>query len=387
MCFADPKQQGGEASPQQAFPAVRAPTTKPPFGVKELRQAIPPHCFERSLVRSCAYLVVDLLAAAGLYYASTFIDLAPTWLACLLWPLYWFWQAAVCTGLWVIAHECGHQAFSKWQAVNDAVGLVLHSALLVPYYSWKHSHRRHHSNTGSLTRDEVFVPATDESQVPLHSYTAYRAFILVVQQVLGWPGYLCFNASGREYSRFACHFDPWSPIFSRRERVEVAISDAAVAAALYGLYNLGLAYGWPWLVKTYVMPYLLVNSWLVMITFLQHTHPQLPHYDDSEWDWLRGALATVDRSYGVLDHFFHHIADTHVAHHLFSAMPHYHAEEATAALRPLLGSYYCRDPRGVLRALWEETASCCYVAPDAPGSGTLWFRSVVPGAAAGGKGE
>jgi hypothetical protein len=36
----------------------------------------------------------------------------------------------------VIAHECGHQAFSKWQAVNDAVGLVLHSLLLVPYYSW-----------------------------------------------------------------------------------------------------------------------------------------------------------------------------------------------------------------------------------------------------------
>jgi len=31
-------------------------------------------------------------------------------------------------------------------------------------------------------------------------------------------------------------------------------------------------------------------------------------------------------SYGILDYFFHHIADTHVAHHLFSQMPHYHAE-------------------------------------------------------------
>ena len=36
----------------------------------------------------------------------------------------------------MIAHECGHQAFSKWQSVNDGVGLVLHSLLLVPYYSW-----------------------------------------------------------------------------------------------------------------------------------------------------------------------------------------------------------------------------------------------------------
>jgi omega-6 fatty acid desaturase (delta-12 desaturase) len=28
------------------------------------------------------------------------------------------------------------QAFSESQAINDAVGLVLHSCLLVPYYSW-----------------------------------------------------------------------------------------------------------------------------------------------------------------------------------------------------------------------------------------------------------
>lgn len=41
------------------------------------------------------------------------------------------------------------------QAINDGVGLVVHSLLLVPYYSWKHSHRRHHSNTGSLAKDEA----------------------------------------------------------------------------------------------------------------------------------------------------------------------------------------------------------------------------------------
>ena len=36
----------------------------------------------------------------------------------------------------IIIDAAGHQAFSKWQAVNDGVGLVLHSCLLVPYYSW-----------------------------------------------------------------------------------------------------------------------------------------------------------------------------------------------------------------------------------------------------------
>ncbi len=31
--------------------------------------------------------------------------------------------------------------------------------------------------------------------------------------------------------------------------------------------------GWAWLAKTYIVPYLIVNFWLVTITMLQHTHP------------------------------------------------------------------------------------------------------------------
>jgi len=33
-------------------------------------------------------------------------------------------QGAVATGIWVIAHECGHGAFSDHAWVNDSVGLV-----------------------------------------------------------------------------------------------------------------------------------------------------------------------------------------------------------------------------------------------------------------------
>lgn len=131
--------KGGNASVMHGRAEQRVPVEKPAFTVGTLRKAIPPHCFERSLLRSSAYLGLDLLAVATLYFVSTLFDqpAVPRWLAYgLLWPAYWFFQGAVGTGVWVIAHECGHQAFSKWQAVNDAVGLVLHSCLLVPYYSW-----------------------------------------------------------------------------------------------------------------------------------------------------------------------------------------------------------------------------------------------------------
>lgn len=48
-----------------------------------------------------------------------------------LWALYTFWTGLVATGLWVIAHECGHQAFSESKTINNTVGWVLHSAYVL----------------------------------------------------------------------------------------------------------------------------------------------------------------------------------------------------------------------------------------------------------------
>jgi omega-6 fatty acid desaturase / acyl-lipid omega-6 desaturase (Delta-12 desaturase) len=45
-----------------------------------------------------------------------------------IWALYGFWTGLFATGLWVIAHECGHQAFSDSKAINNSVGWILHSA-------------------------------------------------------------------------------------------------------------------------------------------------------------------------------------------------------------------------------------------------------------------
>ena len=44
-----------------------------------------------------------------------------------LWSLYGFATGLVATGLWVIAHECGHQAYSDSKFINNLVGWVLHS--------------------------------------------------------------------------------------------------------------------------------------------------------------------------------------------------------------------------------------------------------------------
>ena len=114
--------------------------TAPDFSIKQLRDAVPPHCFERSLVKSFSFLLWDLSWISILSMSATYIDSLQVEFRYVFWPLYWYFQGALMTGVWIIAHECGHRAFSEYAWVDNTVGWVLHSALLVPFYSWKITH-------------------------------------------------------------------------------------------------------------------------------------------------------------------------------------------------------------------------------------------------------
>ncbi|EPQ31588.1 uncharacterized protein PFL1_00921 [Pseudozyma flocculosa PF-1] len=393
----------------------------PSFTVKDLLSAIPAHCFERSAFKSFTYVFYDLAMVAALGYAATYIDpsvgsyfsqnkanaLTPylslgvqqNLARFALWSVYWVLQGLVFTGLWVIAHECGHQSFSTSKTLNNAVGWVLHSALLVPYHSWRISHARHHAATGHLTRDEVFVPRTrsqkgllplkpaakagsdageDEEVVSeeetwgewlketLEDAPAYNLFYIFIQQLFGWPLYLIQNASGQlHYPKFTNHFNPEAIIFDKRHRSQILISDLGIACTLAAMaFGASVApRGFTDVFRYYLIPYLWCNHWLVMITYLQHTDPMLPHYKAETWTFPRGALCTIDRQWlgPVGPYLLHGISETHVLHHVSSKIPHYHAWEATEALKARLGEHYAKSTENVFVSLWKSIRECKYI--------------------------
>lgn len=133
------------------------PISQPPFTLSDLKAAVPSHCFERSMITSFGYLAWNILVCSILFYGAYVVleqHSLPLKITVPGYLLYWFLQGSYMTGIWVIAHECGHQAFSENHIVNDIVGLIFHSVLFVPYHSWKITHRRHHSNAGSCENDE-----------------------------------------------------------------------------------------------------------------------------------------------------------------------------------------------------------------------------------------
>ena len=115
----------------------------------EFRAAIPKHCFSRDTGRSLGCVAQSLLCTAPCVAAGFFLPLK---LAALpLWIAYSAITGTAAMGLWVLGHECGHGAFSDNKMLQTVVGYTLHSAFLVPYFSWQRSHAVHHANTNHVT--------------------------------------------------------------------------------------------------------------------------------------------------------------------------------------------------------------------------------------------
>ncbi|KAL2268251.1 hypothetical protein VTJ83DRAFT_3097 [Remersonia thermophila] len=388
----------------------------PDFSIKDIRDAIPKHCYERSYIRSLGYVARDIVYLATTFYLfNRFVTpeyVPSTPVRAGLWFLYTFIQGLFGTGLWVLAHECGHGAFSPSQKLNNFVGWVLHSSLLVPYFSWQLSHSKHHKATGNMARDMVFLPRTREQQATrlgrlVHELSElteetpiYTLLHLLGQQSVGWWNYLLTNVTGhnnherqregrgkgKKNGLFGGvnHFDPASPIFDNRDAPYILLSDLGIAITISALVYLGKTFGWSNMLVWYFFPYMWVNHWLVAITFLQHTDPSLPHYAEEEWDFVRGAAATIDREFGFIGrHLFHGIIETHVLHHYVSTIPFYNADEATEAIKPVMGQHYRSDTRegpiGFIKAMWRAARWCQWVEPvegaEGPAKGVLFFRN------------
>ncbi|KAJ4247820.1 hypothetical protein NW762_013029 [Fusarium torreyae] len=378
-------------------------TSEPVFpDIKTIKDAIPAHCFQPSLLTSYYYVVRDLTMVSTLVWAAlTYIPNIPDQrLRVAAWMVYGFVQGLVCTGVWILGHECGHGAFSLHGKVNNVTGWALHSFLLVPYFSWKYSHHRHHRFTGHMDLDMAFVPATQPKPskslvfagidiAELFEDTPVAQTIkLVFHQLFGWQAYLFFNASSGKGSKQwepktglakwfrVSHFEPTSAVFRPNEAFFIFMSDVGLVLMLTALYFASKQVGVSTILFLYAVPYVWVHHWLVAITYLHHHHTELPHYTAEGWTYVKGALATVDRDFGFIGkHLFHGIIEKHVVHHLFPKIPFYKADEATEAIKPVIGDHYCRDDRNFLGQLWTIFGSLKYVEHDPTNKGAMrWAK-------------
>ncbi|MEM9668985.1 MAG: fatty acid desaturase [Pseudomonadota bacterium] len=335
----------------------------------DLRAAIPAHCFEPDAQRSLLALVKDYALIAVLYVG---LFHSPHWsisagLIFLIGTLLW--------ATFVVGHEAGHGSFSKSYKLNTVIGLITHSIILVPYRSWQRSHFLHHKHTGHLKKEEVFRAVKPHQDDILHK-AIFRTPLFLL---FGWPLYLLGFRNQKEMHpiKFS-HFTTSSDLFSKR------IAPSYIASLIGVAFFAGL-YLWVWasfgfaiFFKFILAPYLCFAAWLTFVTYMQHVSPEVPVYDAEEWTGLKGALATVDRNYFPFNQLTHRIGDCHVIHHIFANIPHYHAKEATEAIKPLLGEHYLYSRRSVIADFYRTLIQCHFVEREETGE---WrYRSANPAA-------
>ncbi len=340
----------------------------------ELQAVLPPDSFDRHLPTSLRYMAFSIIATV-LPGILAWLFVPMTWAWTPVWVAYVLWTGTVACGVWVIAHECGHDAFCDNKKLQNTIGFVLHSALLVPYFSWQRSHAIHHAKTNHLVDGETHVPKRADESSGKRALASHKKMGPNVHATLGiigrlgfgWPVYLISGATGGPRRGVTNHFWPFAPfskaLFPARWAKRVVASAAGVVTVLALLIAWAVAAGSivPVLVL-YVAPYLVCNAWLVAYTWLHHTDADTPHYGEDEWSYVRGAFCSIDRPYGrFLDLVHHHIGSTHAAHHLFARIPHYRAVAATEALRVHYPELYRFDPTPVPKAMWRVAKHCVAV--------------------------
>jgi omega-3 fatty acid desaturase (delta-15 desaturase) len=75
------------------------PGAAPPFGLADIRAAIPKHCWVKDPWRSMGYVLRDVVVVFALAAAAARLH------SCLAWPLYWAAQGTMFWALFVLGHD------------------------------------------------------------------------------------------------------------------------------------------------------------------------------------------------------------------------------------------------------------------------------------------
>ena len=350
-----------------------SPKTDPYPTKAELLSALPKELSKFNPIKAWGSLAMSTglsLLAVGL---GTLIPLTPA--ASPLWLLYGVITGTIAMGCWVLAHECGHHAFHPNRRIEGVVGFVLHSALLVPYYSWAHSHAVHHAHCNHLEQGETHVPpratspqgkVTEQLKSKLNP-VVFGLISLFNHLVIGWQLYLFLGATGGEdYGSPTSHF--WNQsaaekgkrsLFPASFKKRMMRSNYGLMAMIMILIVASIQFSLARVLCLYGLPYLVINMWLTIYTWLQHTDNNIPHFSNETWSWSKGALQTVDRPYGPVLNFLHHgIGSTRVCHHVNASIPHYNAWRGTELLRQRYPELVRFDPTPIHRALWRVATDC-----------------------------
>jgi omega-6 fatty acid desaturase (delta-12 desaturase) len=295
---------------------------------------------KRSTAKALA-LFVPIAVLYGVTLTATV--LAPSW------PLRLAAAAAnavVLSILFVLGHDACHGAFTPHRWLNELLGRLALLPSWHPYAGWQHAHNHvHHVWTNLRPKDYAWAPLSKTEYDNLSRLARWR--VRFYRSALGFGCYYFWEVYVKRTILPSREF--WGN--SRRTTLNLDLALVAGFIVLQAAYLLFLA-RWsgaadsPMSVFAVLaagqwLPFAIWNWLIGFLTFLHHTHPRVPWFNDrGQWSFFSGQIqgsVHVIFPWGI-NWMIQRIME-HTAHH---ADPHVPLYELAAAQRALEQAF-CSD--------------------------------------------
>lgn len=288
------------------------------------------------------------LATCAAMYALTGVS---WWLALLLAPL----AAGFVVRVFIIQHDCGHQAFFRSRRWNDVLGFVCSVITLTPYTPWRRQHAGHHGIWNDLDRRQSGADIYS-SCLTVEEYRALGPRDRLIYRVTRHP--LVANVLLPPLIFLFLYRLPFDmPKSWRHERRVVHLTTLALVLTWGGL---GLVVGFDRLAAIQLPVLVLAAIIGVGLFSVQHRAEDVRWIRNEAWTPVRAAVegSTYLHLPRVLQWFTGNIGFHHI-HHLNPRVPNYRLRECHEAI-----AAFDEVPRLSLRqalaasrlTLWDEDA-------------------------------
>jgi omega-6 fatty acid desaturase (delta-12 desaturase) len=298
-----------------------------------VRSAIRDSCRGRSTWQAIA-IFVPIAALYGITLIATV--LAPYW------PLRIAAAAANAVALsilFVLGHDACHGAFTPHRWLNAVLGRLALLPSWHPYAGWRHAHNHvHHAWTNLRPKDYAWAPLSKDEYDRLSPLAQWR--VRFYRSAFGFGCYYFWEVYVKR------------TIFPSRSfwgngRRAVLYADLALVAAFLFVQAALLLYLANWsganqsplailaiLAVGQWLPFAIWNWLIGFLTFLHHTHPRVPWFNDkAEWSFFAGQIqgsTHVIFPWGI-NWMIQRIME-HTAHHADPQVPLYRLAEAQRSL-------------------------------------------------------
>ncbi|RYB04381.1 fatty acid desaturase [Lichenibacterium ramalinae] len=301
---------------------------------------------EPSPGRSAAEIALTAVPLLALWVAMWLCLQVSCWLCLALAPL----AAAFLVRLFLIEHDCSHDACFRTRAANDWVGRVIGVFTLTPYDYWRRTHAIHHATVGNLDQrgigDVTTLTVAEYKAASRTGRLLYRLYRHPVVMFGLGPAWLFLVQYRLPIGLMRAGWKPWASTMG---------TTAATASLVAGLvWWLGVA---P--VLLIPLPVLLVAASAgVWLFYVQH------QFEETNWsaapDWTHAEAALHGSSHYDLPLVLRWLTANiglHHVHHLSSRIPFYRLPEVMRdhpELRDVGRITLSASLRCVPLVLWDE---------------------------------